>query len=70
MDKFDENISIAIGFAEVFAKQRGDISDSIFQLLEDTFTDEEISELCAFVAFTSACHDFGEMMKLEPERKY
>ncbi|MGE7676509.1 carboxymuconolactone decarboxylase family protein [Lysinibacillus sp. NPDC094403] len=64
--KFDEKISIAVGFAEVFLKQKGDIADSVFDILKECFTEEEISELCAFISFTTASQYFGAMMKLEP----
>ncbi|WP_044640127.1 carboxymuconolactone decarboxylase family protein [Risungbinella massiliensis] len=64
-DQFDEKISLAVGFAEVFLKQKGDLSDSIFNILRESFTEEEISELCAFIAFTTASQYFGAMMKLE-----
>lgn len=64
-DKFDENISVAVGFAEVFLKQKGDISESTFTILRDTFSDNEISELCAFISFATASQYFGAMMKLE-----
>jgi alkylhydroperoxidase family enzyme len=66
-DNFNEKTSIAVGFAEVFLKQKGDIADSIFAILRECFTDEEISELCAFISFTTASQYFGAMMKLEPE---
>jgi alkylhydroperoxidase family enzyme len=65
-DKFNEKISIAVGFAEVFLKQKGDISNSTFEILRDCLTDEEISELCAFIAFTTASQYFGAIMKLKP----
>ncbi|MFJ8260147.1 carboxymuconolactone decarboxylase family protein [Peribacillus asahii] len=61
---FNEKISIAVGFAEVFLKQKGDIADSAFDILREYFTDEEISELCAFISFTTASQYFGAMMKL------
>ncbi|PKR83642.1 carboxymuconolactone decarboxylase family protein [Heyndrickxia camelliae] len=64
-DKFDEKISIAVGFAEVFLKQKGNISDSTFNILRECFTEEEISELCAFITFTTASQYFGAIMKLE-----
>jgi alkylhydroperoxidase family enzyme len=66
-DKFNEKISIAVGFAEVFLKQKGDISDSIFNILRECFTEEEISELCAFITFTTASQYFGAMMKLKAQ---
>ncbi|MEH7353484.1 carboxymuconolactone decarboxylase family protein [Neobacillus drentensis] len=64
-DNFNEKISIAVGFAEVFLKQRGDISDSTFNILRECFTEKEISELCAFISFTTASQYFGAIMKLE-----
>jgi alkylhydroperoxidase family enzyme len=66
-DKFNEKISIAVGFAEVFLKQKGDISDSIFNILRECFTEEEINELCAFITFTTASQYFGAMMKLKAQ---
>ena len=67
-DKFNEKTSIAVGFAEVFLKQKGDIADSIFDILRECFTEEEISELCAFISFTTASQYYGAMMKLKPEK--
>jgi len=64
-DTYNEKISIAVGFAEVFIKQKGDIPDSTFTILKECFTEEEISELCAFITFTTASQYFGAMMKLE-----
>lgn len=64
-EKFDEKTSIAVGFAEVFAKQKGDLSDSTFEILKEILTEEEISELCAFISFTTASHYFGALLKLE-----
>lgn len=63
---FDEKTSVAVGFAEVFLKQKSDISDAHFNILKDYFTEEEISELCAFITFTTAQQYFGAMMKLKP----
>lgn len=63
---FDEKTSIAMGFVEVFLKQRGAIEASTFDVLKDYFSEAEISELCAFVCFTTAQHYFGAMMKLQP----
>ncbi|MBM7587339.1 alkylhydroperoxidase family enzyme [Bacillus pakistanensis] len=64
---FDEKISIAVGFAEVFIKQKGDITDAAFNVLKECLSDEEISELCAFITFTAASQYFGAIMKLEPQ---
>ncbi|MDM5197320.1 carboxymuconolactone decarboxylase family protein [Fictibacillus enclensis] len=62
---FDEKTSISVGFADVFLKVKGDIPDSILKVLKETFSDEEISELCAFIAFTTASQYFGAMMGLK-----
>ncbi|MGG1368333.1 hypothetical protein ABE322_21345 [Priestia megaterium] len=51
-DVFDEKTSLALGFAEVFLKQRGEINKSFFHGLKETLKDLEISELCAFISFT------------------
>jgi alkylhydroperoxidase family enzyme len=62
---FNEKISVAVGFAEVFLKQKRDISDSAFEILREYFSEGEISELCAFITFTTAQQYFGAIMKLE-----
>lgn len=64
---FDEKTSVAVGFAEVFLKQKGDIPDSVFNVLVDSFTEEEVSELVAFICFTNAQQNFGAVMKLAVE---
>ncbi|AWB44880.1 alkylhydroperoxidase [Paenibacillus sp. CAA11] len=66
---FDEKISLAVGFAEIFIKQKGDLSDGIFNVLKESLTDEEISELCAFITFTTASQYFGALMQLEAQEK-
>ncbi|MCI1589058.1 carboxymuconolactone decarboxylase family protein [Heyndrickxia oleronia] len=68
-EKFNEKISIAVGFAEVFLKQKESIPDSSFEILQEYFNENEISELCAFIAFTTASQYFGAMMKLEAQNK-
>ncbi|WP_433957306.1 carboxymuconolactone decarboxylase family protein [Cytobacillus horneckiae] len=62
---YDEKMTIAVGFAEVFCKTKGDIPDSTFEILQDSFNNEEISELCAFICFATASQHFGAMMKLK-----
>lgn len=63
-DKFDEKISIAVAFTEVFLKQKGDIPHSVFHVLQESMTEEEISELCAFISFTTASQYFGAILNL------
>jgi len=67
--QFDEKTSVAVGFAEVFLYQKGEIADSTFDVLREYFNEEEINELCAFISFTTASQYFGAMMKLKPENK-
>ncbi|NNU85440.1 carboxymuconolactone decarboxylase family protein [Geobacillus sp. BMUD] len=62
---FNEKIAVAVGFVEVFLKQKGDIPDSAFDILRESFSEGEISELCAFITFTTAQQYFGAIMKLE-----
>lgn len=64
---FEEKTSIAVGFAEVFLKQKSEIAESSFGVLRECFSEAEISELCAFISFTTASQYFGAMMKLKPE---
>lgn len=64
-EQFDEKTSIAVGFAEVFLKQKESMPDSTFNILKEYFSQEEISELCAFISFTTASQYFGAMMKLQ-----
>ncbi|WP_273851961.1 carboxymuconolactone decarboxylase family protein [Guptibacillus spartinae] len=63
---FDEKTSVAVGFAEVYIKLNGDVPSSISNVLKESFTDQEISELFAFICFTTAQQHFGALMKLEP----
>lgn len=65
--EFDEKTSIAIGFVEVFLKhQKGNIPDYAYKIVKEYFSDEEISELFAFICYTTAQQYFGAIMKLEP----
>lgn len=64
---FDQKMSIAVGFAEVFLKQKGDISDAQFNVLREYLSEAEISELCSFITFTTASQYFGAIMKLEAQ---
>ena len=64
---YDEKTSVAVGFAEVFLKYpKGMVPDFAFKILNECFSENEISELCAFVSFTTAQQYFGALMKLGP----
>lgn len=64
---FNEKISVAVGFSEVFLKEMGNISEDTFEILKNYFSEGEISELCAFITFTTAQQYFGAIMKLEAQ---
>ncbi|MDP4553485.1 carboxymuconolactone decarboxylase family protein [Alkalihalobacillus macyae] len=64
---FDEKTSVSVGFAQAFLSYRGDMPSSVFNVLHTTFDDKEISELCAFVCFTTASQFFGAITGLEPD---
>ncbi|KGA98408.1 alkylhydroperoxidase [Alkalihalobacillus alcalophilus ATCC 27647 = CGMCC 1.3604] len=59
---FDEKTSLAVGFAEVVVKQNGKMSEPMFAVLKEGFSDKEISELCAFICFTIGQQYFGAVM--------
>jgi len=69
-DTFDEKTSIAIGFTEVFLSYKKDaIPDFAYDLLREQFNEAEISELFAFLCFTTAQQYFGALMNLQPSTK-
>ena len=57
--------SYAIGFAEVFLTQREKTGDPFFHVMKEALTDEEISELLAFICFTTSQQYFGALMDLK-----
>jgi alkylhydroperoxidase family enzyme len=63
---YDENTAIATAFADVALKQKGVISDSVFIILSDCFSEGEISELCVFITFTIASQYLGAILDLKP----
>ncbi|MCF6138252.1 carboxymuconolactone decarboxylase family protein [Pseudalkalibacillus berkeleyi] len=63
---FDEKTSVAVGFAQAFLSYRGSMPLTVFNVLHNTFDNEEISELCAFVCFTTAAQYFGAITGLQP----
>lgn len=67
---FDEKISVAVGFSEVFlAYSKGKVPNFAFEILSEHFSEGEISELCAFITFTTAQQYFGALMELTAEPK-
>ncbi|MDW8570257.1 carboxymuconolactone decarboxylase family protein [Staphylococcus shinii] len=62
----DEKSAICIGFVEVYLTLGTAIPDYAIKILKDHLTPSEISELIAFVSFTTCQQHFGAIMQLEP----
>lgn len=62
---YDEQISLAAGFAEVFLNHKSSINDQTFNILRECFSDTEISELISFICFITASQTFGAVMDLK-----
>ncbi|MDQ1095927.1 MULTISPECIES: carboxymuconolactone decarboxylase family protein [Chryseobacterium] len=60
-------MSIASGFAELFCKDHRAIQKAHFDMLKEYFSDREISELCAFIAFIHASQKLGRIFNLTEE---
>lgn len=63
-DPRDQRISLATGFAELFALDHKSIQEAHFTLLREAFNDNEIAELCTFLTFITASQKFGKIMNL------
>ena len=63
-DPSEMKISIAASFAELFCKDHHSIVNGHFDLLKEYFTDDQISELCAFIAFINASQKLGKIFNL------
>lgn len=56
-----------MAFAQAFVQDHRAIDDSSFNVLREEFTEAEIAELTAFIAFVSACQMFGATLNLQPQ---
>lgn len=63
-NKSQLKISTASAFAELFCKDHRSISDAHFEMLREYFSDEEISELCVFIAFVNSSQKLGKTFNL------
>jgi len=63
-DKSELKISITNAFAELFCSDHQSISDAHFDMLREYFSDQEISELCVFIAFINASQKLGKIFNL------
>ncbi|MFB4161610.1 carboxymuconolactone decarboxylase family protein [Geomicrobium sp. JSM 1781026] len=63
----NERQVVATGFAVVFQQLNGEIPDAVFARLQETFTNEEVVELIAWITFANASQQFGAAVKLGSE---
>ncbi|GEQ05019.1 carboxymuconolactone decarboxylase family protein [Staphylococcus gallinarum] len=61
----DQKSLICIGFTDVYIKSGTNIPKQVIKVLQSTLTDKEISELIAFITFTTCQQHFGAIMQLE-----
>lgn len=62
----DKKIAAAVKFATLLTKDHRKITDHQIDILSEVFKPEEISELCAYICFTTACQQFGAVLDLTP----
>lgn len=67
--QMDEKTNMAVTFADIFLNHRSSIDDNTFDVLKETFNEQEIIELCSFICFTTASQQFGAMMNLKPAKQ-
>ncbi|MFK9092795.1 carboxymuconolactone decarboxylase family protein [Bacillus salipaludis] len=65
---YDEKTAICTGFAEAFLISKGQTSPNVTEVLKEYLTDAEISELIAFICFTTASQYFGALMQLAEQQ--
>ena len=60
----DERVEAAITFAQMFVIDHKSINERHFIMLRSCFSESEISELCVFITFITACQQLGKIMNL------
>ena len=63
-DLNEKRINSATAFAQLFAIDHKSINDKHFDILREEFTEQEISELCSFISFITACQKLGRIYNL------
>jgi len=63
-DLTEKRISSATAFAQLFAIDHKSINDKHFDILREEFSEQEISELCSFISFITACQKLGRIYNL------
>ncbi|KPN95968.1 hypothetical protein [Lysinibacillus sp. ZYM-1] len=62
---YDEKTAVCTGFAEAFLIAKGHTAPNVTAVLKEYLTKAEISELLAFICFTTAQQYFGALMQLK-----
>ncbi len=66
----DFRVSLALGFAQVFGSDHKGIDSKMLSTLREHFSEKELVELIAFMAFISAEQMFGAVFGLQPAQTY
>ena len=61
---FDEPERAALAYAEAMTVTDRDVDDTIFARLQDSFTDDEIVELTAVIAWENASSKFNRALRV------
>lgn len=67
LNKDDKKEQLATAFAALFALDHKSINEEHFILLKEEFSEKEISELCSFISFITACQKLGRVYNLTEE---
>ncbi len=63
----DDRIEAAVAFTRKFIRDHHSITEEDFSGLRHLFTDQELSALCAYIAFIGDANKFGVMVGLTRE---
>jgi alkylhydroperoxidase family enzyme len=63
-DPSEKKISAATAFAQLFAVDHKSVNDTHFAILREEFDEIEISALCSFISFITACQKLGRIYDL------
>lgn len=67
LTKDDMRQQVACAFAEIFAIDHKSINEEHFDMLKEYFNEQEISELCSFISFITACQQLGRIYNLSAD---
>jgi alkylhydroperoxidase family enzyme len=62
----DPKEALAVAFADQVVESRGDVDDSVFDVLREEFDEAQIVELCAWICFKFGANVLGSLMRLDP----